>query len=112
MSAQITVPASAFGLDFRADCNYSAGHPGCRYQRNGDPGDPPEPAECEIVALSVNVGDKRFDCTYLMSSDLADQISDAVELNAGAVAKEDDDERRADAAESQERGYDYFYSMA
>ena len=27
------------------------GHPGSWYRRNGDPGDPPEPAELEIISV-------------------------------------------------------------
>lgn len=30
---------------------YYPGHPGCWYRPNGDPGDPPEPDEVEIIGV-------------------------------------------------------------
>ena len=33
---------------------YKKGDPGCMYQRNGDPGWPPEPPEIEVLSAQVN----------------------------------------------------------
>lgn len=36
---------------------YSPGDPGCMYQRNGDPGWPPEPAEVDLIGAKLIAGD-------------------------------------------------------
>lgn len=37
-------------FDLAIEFDYSPGSPGTMYQRNGDPGDPPEPEELDITA--------------------------------------------------------------
>lgn len=46
------------GQDLRVTWHYDPGHPGTMYRRNGDPGDPPEPAEwyAEKVELKAPNG--------------------------------------------------------
>lgn len=40
--------------DCRITFKYSPGRSGSWYKRNGDPGDPPEPAEVEIIKVAFN----------------------------------------------------------
>ena len=37
--------------------SYLPGHPGCMYQRNGDPGFSPEPAEVDFISAKLIDGD-------------------------------------------------------
>jgi len=43
-------------VGFSINYDFTPGYPGCMYQRNGDPGDPPEPADVCVnsVKLFVN----------------------------------------------------------
>lgn len=48
------------GTEYDAEivgARYYAGHPGSFYRSNGDPGDPPEPAEAEWDRLEVTLED-------------------------------------------------------
>lgn len=90
MTTQIIVKASAIGLHFMACCDYSPAD-------EGGPDEPPTPSECIVSELSVNVGGMWLDCTWMLDSDVADQITDAIEVNSDAVARADSDERKTDA---------------
>jgi len=61
-----------FGILGECECEisftYSPGHPGSWYRRNGDPGDPPDPAEADVVKVMCD----GVDITALA----ADAISD------------------------------------
>lgn len=46
--------------DCQIDFHYRQGHPGSWYRRNGDPGDPPEPDEVEVVGVHID-GVSNFD---------------------------------------------------
>jgi hypothetical protein len=63
----------AIGLQLVADVSYSPGKPATMYRHNGDPGDPAEPSECIITRLWHGV----TDASFLLSSDVGDQIADA-----------------------------------
>jgi hypothetical protein len=39
------------------DATYWPAYAGCWYRKNGDPGDPPEPAEAEITSICKSNGD-------------------------------------------------------
>jgi hypothetical protein len=39
-----------------ATVRYAPGRPGSWYKRNGDPGDPPDPSEVEVVAITFADG--------------------------------------------------------
>ena len=48
-------------------CTYHPGDPGCRTQRNGDPGWPPDPAQVEIEEV------RRADGVVASARDLTDK---------------------------------------
>ena len=48
-------------IDITVEADYTPGSPGCWYRANGDPGDPPEPAECEITQIVGPNGLIEFD---------------------------------------------------
>lgn len=50
-----SVPVEIEDTEILADVTYvyTKGDPGCMYQRNGDPGWPPEPPECEVVKVQI-----------------------------------------------------------
>lgn len=43
-------------VEVEVECDYSPGHPGCWYLPNGDPGDPPEPAEMNVISARDEQG--------------------------------------------------------
>lgn len=52
------------------DFHYRQGHPGSWYRRNGDPGDPPEPDEVEVVGIYTEGSDLfEFCARYLEGND-------------------------------------------
>lgn len=48
-SATIEIEDNEIEVDVEA--RYTPGNPGTWYRSNGDPGDPPEPAECDILSI-------------------------------------------------------------
>lgn len=65
--------------------DYSPGSPGTMYQKNGDPGDPPEPEELDITACKLEVLDDAsrtggckfidlYECGFLDEFDLGEKI--------------------------------------
>lgn len=94
MSTQIIVKAAALGHSFMACCDYSPAE-------DGGPVEPPTASECIVQELSVNVSGMWLDCTWLLSGDMADQITDAIEANSDAAAKAAANDSKADAAEQQ-----------
>lgn len=56
--------------DCQVQFKYWPGHPGTWYRRNGDPGDPPEPAEVEVTSVTVDGWDiTELAAEYLSESD-------------------------------------------
>lgn len=47
------ITRTIYGVEVEIDFDYSPGRPMTMYERNGDPGDPPEPAEVTINSISV-----------------------------------------------------------
>ncbi len=62
--------------------NYYPGHPGSWYKRNGDPGDPPEPDDFEVIGAvcdGINIADLVSD--YLQESDnFREAVAEAYEI--------------------------------
>lgn len=61
---EVTVTADLDGKGESQDCEvrakvHSLGHPGTMYRNNGDPGDPPEGPEVEILSVAVHDEDGR-----------------------------------------------------
>ena len=61
---EVTVMADIDGDGESCECEvrakvYNLGHPGTMYQRNGDPGDPPEGPEIEILSVACTDDDGR-----------------------------------------------------
>lgn len=92
MSAQIIVKASALGHSFMACCDYSPAE-------DGGPDEPPTASECIVQELLVNVSGRWIDCAWLLSGDMADQITDAIEASSDAAARAAANDSKADAAE-------------
>lgn len=68
-STNYTVDLADHGeLDCVVEFKCYPGHPGTWYRRNGDPGDPPEPAEIEVIRVTHNGNDY----TDLCADSLAD----------------------------------------
>lgn len=72
-SIEYTIPWTINDQDIKVTVKYHPGHPGSWYKKNGDPGDPPEDAEIEI--LSVTQQDRNgeiIDVTDLYEDQLLD----------------------------------------
>ncbi|NOJ26582.1 MAG: hypothetical protein DA330_01025 [Nitrososphaera sp.] len=72
------------------DFTYSPGHPGSFYNRHGDPGDPPEPAEVEILSATLAFGAYQFDVsdTRKWPSDLEQRVFEELEEEGEALLEE------------------------
>lgn len=46
------------GVTFEVEFNVTEGSPGFMYRANGDPGDPPEPDEIEILSIKLEGNDQ------------------------------------------------------
>ena len=83
--ATVTVGEDEAEVTVEASC--TPGFPGTMYARNGDPGDPPEPAEAEITSVSGPDGEIDFDS--LSQTDQHSLYEKALE-EAGNQYQEDD----------------------
>lgn len=45
-------------VEVSVEADFTPGHPGTMYARNGDPGDPPEGAEVEITSITDGDGNE------------------------------------------------------
>lgn len=74
--------------------NYYPGHPGSMYRRNGDPGDPPEPADIDVLSYARNDGEKideSFDEViqkWLSSDDSWEKMGEATEIDYDDYAED------------------------
>ena len=55
--------------DCTVEFRYYPGHPGSWYRRNGDPGDPPEPDELEVVKVTFDFCDVTDDWAEKLEED-------------------------------------------
>lgn len=71
---------TALGIEFHATVKYEPGTPAVP-MRNGDPGDPPEAADIDILSLThIERGmriNKVYDCIFLLGADCGETIIDA-----------------------------------
>ena len=58
---------------------YYPGSPGTWYRRNGDPGDPPEPAEWELTSV---IGEWRGNKRHDFSGELSESTLERIEAEA------------------------------
>lgn len=80
-------------VEYDIECGLTPGDPGCHTMRNGDPGWPSSPAECEILSVKQNgVEVKDWESLKL------DQ--DAIAEKAFEAARDRDEGAREDAAEA------------
>jgi hypothetical protein len=73
---QTTVDIDDAEREVIVTAEYTPGHPGSFYRHNGDPGDPPESAECEIAGV-IDV-DGRDLITLLHDRDVDRLIEEAI----------------------------------
>ncbi len=95
-------------IDYRVVCAIGPGDPGRRYMPDGSPGWPAEPGEVEILDVVEDApgGQKRPDLIPAAQRDFA-RIEERVREeadDADDAAREDAEERRADAARDERRG--------
>lgn len=65
-------PSVGFVIDF----DYTPGHPGCWYLRNGDPGFPPEPAEVIVNSVKVFRGSDEIDAPEWLKQLILECVDD------------------------------------
>lgn len=90
--------------------SYSPGNPGCWYQRNGDPGWPPEPAEVEVIKARLISGDgltpsdadvAKWAADYIESDDGFAFACEGAEADRTPDPDDERDRRRDDALTDQ-----------
>ncbi len=94
-------------VDYRVICTVGKAEPGRRYMPDGSPGWPAEPGEVEILEVVEDLpyGQKRPDLIPAAQADFA-RIEERARQEADGVddaAREDAEERRADAARDERR---------
>lgn len=107
VSIQFPIEIGGVEHEVRALVLYHPGHPGTLYQRNGDPGDPPEPSEVEVIAWKIRtIGGEWIQPT----PDLARAVDEWTESQGGmeelerlAVEEIDGEDSRAAEAKADER---------
>jgi hypothetical protein len=102
---------TALNIKFSAIVKYTPGTPAVP-MRNGEPGDPPEAADIEILFLSHTEKGRKdafghpinrtYDCIYLLGAPdaVVDEIMEAAELAAEEEIKRHYDQTQIDRAEA------------
>jgi hypothetical protein len=80
MKHKLRFRARVAEIPVNVEAYYSPARMGCWYRRNGDPGDPPEPAEVEILAVTDDTGTDLLDLVngdeqFLMTLEEAAAVS-------------------------------------
>lgn len=84
MKVNVSIVIEGEDVEFEVEGSYTQGHPGTMYRSNGDPGDPPDPAEFAIESIKPEM-----DLTQTQEEDLYEACLEA--------AQEQDEEDRNEA---------------
>jgi hypothetical protein len=53
MEKEKTIYLGPYSIKLKCKYDFLPGSPGCMYKRNGDPGNPPEPAEVHLTEVDL-----------------------------------------------------------